>query len=222
MTGSSLLPKIHPECCLKFRPVASILYFARFARDAAIKVQGIRNELDADLGPPFHPPMPHSCFRAIWLLCLFALTASVCSAADLSQAVVRQKVNIVTVAPNVGAQAHPATQGTVVRDENIVRTGSESRAELEFTDLTLARMGSNSIFSFDAQARALSFTQGAVLFRNQPSRAQSSCAPARSQPRLRVLPDLFPTYRSAGCRTVRHAPAHTGDSTTMVGCLKAT
>ena len=45
-----------------------------------------------------------------------------------------------------------------------MRTGNESRAELEFTDLTLARMGANSIFSFDSQARALEFTQGALLF----------------------------------------------------------
>ncbi len=46
----------------------------------------------------------------------------------------------------------------------MVRTGTESRAELEFADLTLARLGSNSIFSFDAEARAMNFTQGAVLF----------------------------------------------------------
>jgi hypothetical protein len=84
--------------------------------------------------------------------------------ADLSQAVVREKVNVVTLAPNLGGEARPAAQGAVIRDENVVRTGTESRAELEFTDLTLARLGSNSIFSFDAKARAMTFTQGAVLF----------------------------------------------------------
>jgi hypothetical protein len=86
------------------------------------------------------------------------------SAADLAQAVVRQKVNVVTVAPSLSAAARPAATGSVVQNQNVVRTGNESRAELEFTDLTLARMGSNSIFSFDAQARALEFTQGALLF----------------------------------------------------------
>lgn len=98
-------------------------------------------------------------FAAI-IVCL----ASVCSAADLSQAVVREKVNVVTLAPSLNAEAHPAPQGTVVREENVVRTGTESRAELQFTDLTLARLGSNSIFSFNAQARAMNFTRGAVLF----------------------------------------------------------
>ena len=93
---------------------------------------------------------------------LFA--TSLVSAADLSQAVVRQKVNVVTIAPSLTAQAHPASTGAVVADDNIVRTGNASRAELEFSDLTLARMGANSIFSFDAQARALTCNQGAVLF----------------------------------------------------------
>ena len=95
---------------------------------------------------------------------LFTALNGVGLAADLSQAVVRQKVNVVTLAPNLTAEPRPASQGAVVRNENVVRTGTESRAELEFTDLTLARLGSNSIFSFDAQARAMTFTRGAVLF----------------------------------------------------------
>jgi hypothetical protein len=94
----------------------------------------------------------------------FLSAASMVSGADLSQAVVREKHNIVTVAPTLSAQAQPAGQGTVVRPDNVVRTGTESRAELEFSDLTLARLGSNSIFSFDAAARQMNFTKGAVLF----------------------------------------------------------
>ena len=86
------------------------------------------------------------------------------SAADLTQAVVRQKVNVVTVAPTLSAAAQPVSQGAVVRDENVVRTGTESRAELEFADLTLTRLGANSIFSFDAEARAINCQQGAALF----------------------------------------------------------
>jgi hypothetical protein len=91
------------------------------------------------------------------------------NAANLAQAVVRQKVNQVTVAPSVNASARPVSTGAVVENQNVVRTGTESRAELEFTDLTLARMGANSIFSFDAEARALEFTQGALLFSKPPN-----------------------------------------------------
>jgi hypothetical protein len=102
--------------------------------------------------------------RGLALFMSSLCVASFASAADLSQAVVRQKVNVVTVAPSLNAQGQPAAQGAVIHDENVVRTGVESRAELEFSDLTLARLGANSIFSFDAKARAMNFNQGAVLF----------------------------------------------------------
>jgi len=104
--------------------------------------------------------------RGLFLLAMVASfgSAGLASGADLSQAVVRQKVNVVTLAPNLTAAARPASEGAVIHDENVVRTGTESRAELEFTDLTLARLGSNSIFSFDAKARVMNFQKGAVLF----------------------------------------------------------
>jgi len=109
--------------------------------------------------------------RKRWSLCLSALALAASTVlsphalgADLTQAVVRQKVNVVTVAPSLAAQARPVSQGAIVRDENVVRTGTESRAELEFGDLTLARLGANSIFTFDAEARAMNCTQGAALF----------------------------------------------------------
>lgn len=101
---------------------------------------------------------------SILVVASFLCAAGVAPGADLSQAVVREKHNVVTLAPSLTAEARPAAQGTVVQADNVVRTGTESRAELEFADLTLARLGSNSIFSFDAAARAMHFTKGAVLF----------------------------------------------------------
>lgn len=89
--------------------------------------------------------------------------AGLASGADLSQAVVRQKVNIVTVAPSLGAQAQPAAQGAVIYDNNVVQTGTASKAELEFSDRTRTRLTSNAIFSFDVKARALNHNQGAIL-----------------------------------------------------------
>ena len=100
----------------------------------------------------------------VGLFLLVAFCAPQLGAADLSQAKVRQKFNVVTLAPNLNASAHPVTQGAVIQNENVVRTGTESRAELEFTDLTLARIGANSIFTFDAQARSMECDRGAVLF----------------------------------------------------------
>src|SRR5437868_12361143 len=59
---------------------------------------------------------------------LFTFLVNIGSAANLSQAVVRQKVNIVTLAPNLTAEPRPASQGAIVHNENVVRTGTESRA----------------------------------------------------------------------------------------------
>jgi hypothetical protein len=86
------------------------------------------------------------CRFTLFLAGALTVGAASISAADLAQAVVRQKVNVVTVAPSLSAAARPAATGSVVQNQNVVRTGNESRAELEFTDLTLARMGANSIF----------------------------------------------------------------------------
>ena len=103
-------------------------------------------------------------FPVLSFLCAIIAAALPAQAADLSQATVRQKFNVVTLAPHLNAAAHPVSEGAVVRDDNVVRTGNESRAELQFTDLTLARMGANAIFSFDVQARSLECKRGALLF----------------------------------------------------------
>ncbi len=110
------------------------------------------------------PSSPARSWFGLAVISALLLGPSLCWGADLSQATVRQKFNVVTLAPNLNANARPVAQGAVVQDENVVRTGTESRAELEFTDLTLARLGANAIFTFDAQTRAMQCDRGAVLF----------------------------------------------------------
>lgn len=102
-------------------------------------------------------------FRALLAMAILLGAIGLSSGADLSQAVVRQKVNVVTVAPNLTAPAEPAAPGALVRDQNVVRTGTASKAELEFADQTRTRLTSNAIFTFDAAARAMNFKQGAGL-----------------------------------------------------------
>jgi FecR protein len=167
--------------------------------------------------------MPNFCLRRRALVYFVAGVAGICSsalAADLSQAVVRQKVNVVTVAPRLGAESHPAAQGAVVHDENVVRTGGESRAELEFTDLTLARLGSNSIFSFDAQARALSFTQGAVLFSKPTNSGAIQLRSGAVTAAITGSTGFISNVPMGGVKPVHHVAARTGESTTMVGMLE--
>ena len=72
----------------------------------------------------------------------------------LKEARVTQVVKDVKV---VAAQAapRPATLSDTIRGDTAVRTGVESRAELTFSDLTIARLGANTIFSFNEGTRTV-------------------------------------------------------------------
>ena len=59
--------------------------------------------------------------------------------------------------------ARPAAVNDTVREGNAVRTGTESRAELTFTDQTLTRLGANTVFSVGAGVRTYDLGSGAVL-----------------------------------------------------------
>lgn len=108
------------------------------------------------------------CYAGLALWTGFLCAPGMAPGADLSQAVVRQKVNVVTVASNLSAPAEPAAQGAILHDQNVVRTGTASKAELEFSDRTRARLTSNAMFTFDVAARAMNFKQGAGLI-SKPS-----------------------------------------------------
>jgi len=66
------------------------------------------------------------------------------------------------------AAPHPAALNDKVTLGSAVRTGAESRAELTFNDLTITRLGANTIFSFTAGARQAELTQGAILLQVKP------------------------------------------------------
>src|SRR3954454_13692612 len=63
------------------------------------------------------------------------------------------------------AAPRPATVSDTVRGNTAVRTGVESRAELTFGDLTIARLGANTIFSFNEGSRTVDLANGAILLR---------------------------------------------------------
>jgi hypothetical protein len=83
-------------------------------------------------------------------------------AAEKSDARVTQIVHDVRVLPSK-ASARPASLNETVIQGTGVRTGSDSRAELTFGDLSLTRLGANTVFSFDQGARSLNLTSGAAL-----------------------------------------------------------
>jgi hypothetical protein len=62
-------------------------------------------------------------------------------------------------------EPRPATLTDTIRGDTAVRTGAESRAELTFGDLTIARLGANTIFSFSQGSRTVDLGNGAILLR---------------------------------------------------------
>ncbi len=92
----------------------------------------------------------------------FALHAG--AAGSLQQASVTEAVNTVSYQANASAPQQAAAIGTTIHPDNIVRTGVKSRAELQFNDNTVTRIGANSIFSFDAQSQTINLQQGTALF----------------------------------------------------------
>src|SRR6267154_1419889 len=121
------------------------------------------------------PPKTFTC-RSItlwWISSLF-VAAPLAVAAPLQEARVSQIIEDVRL-----LEAHGAPRPAVVNDkitlQRAVRTGKESRAELTFTDLTITRLGANTIFSLKAGAREVDLTSGTILLA-----VPSGAAPARA------------------------------------------
>ena len=107
----------------------------------------------------------HAGLRAICasLLLLVSLAlAQFTTAAQLKEARVTEVVKDVKLLRTQTAP-RPAVISDEVRDGTAVRTGVDSRAELTFTDQTLARLGANTIFSFKEATRKIDLASGAML-----------------------------------------------------------
>src|SRR5437773_8880496 len=99
----------------------------------------------------------------LWLVGAERLVA----ADQLQQARVSQVIQDVRVLETHGAPRPAAVNDKVIQGMG-VRTGVESRVELTFTDLTITRLGANTVFSFKQGARELDLTSGAVLLQIPP------------------------------------------------------
>ena len=114
--------------------------------------------------------VPHA---ACWIAIMLAGLATANGAAPFASATVTRVENKATVAEIKGGQAtgaHPATVSEVISASSFLQTASGARAELEFMDKSLLRVGPNSVFSFDASSRTLSLERGDMLFYLPPGR----------------------------------------------------
>src|SRR5437016_14499620 len=88
--------------------------------------------------------------------------ATVLFAAEQKQARVTEVIHDVRLLA-AKAAARPAAENDTIHEGTAVRTGTDSRAELTFTDLTLTRLGANTVFSFGAATRTYDLGNGAIL-----------------------------------------------------------
>jgi FecR protein len=90
---------------------------------------------------------------------LLLLTAAQRKEARVTQIV--RDVNL--LAPHLAAR--PAHLNENVAEGSAVHTGLDSRAELRFPDVTITRVGANSVFSFEEGGRNVDVESGAILLR---------------------------------------------------------
>jgi FecR-like protein len=98
--------------------------------------------------------------RLVLILLLFAGHLSVLRAEPFEQAEVKKAINVVSLLP----QDVRAAPGDIVKGDTALQTGGNSRAELQFPDLTITRVGSNSLFRFIAGTREMILDGGTLLF----------------------------------------------------------
>lgn len=85
-------------------------------------------------------------------------------AAASKEARVTQIIREVKLLP-ADAAAREAALNDKVSEDTGVRTGGESRSELTFSDLTITRLGANTIFSFSKSGRTANVDSGSILLR---------------------------------------------------------
>jgi len=81
-----------------------------------------------------------------------------------TEARVTQIIRDVKLLPSA-ADARPAVVNDKVAEDTGVRTGGDSRSELTFPDLTITRLGSNTVFSFSKAGRTAKVDSGSILLR---------------------------------------------------------
>jgi hypothetical protein len=84
--------------------------------------------------------------------------------AAATEARVTQVIREVKLLPSK-ADERPATVNDKVSEDTGVKTGGGSRSELTFADMTITRLGSNTIFSFTRAGHTAKVDSGSILLR---------------------------------------------------------
>lgn len=104
----------------------------------------------------------HKTFASLVAVVLFA--GQTFAAESKKEARVTQIIRDVKLLPTEAAP-RPAAVNDKVAEDTGVRTGGDSRSELTFPDLTITRLGANTIFSFSKAGRTAKVDSGSILLR---------------------------------------------------------
>jgi FecR protein len=96
-------------------------------------------------------------------LAIILLVPAMTGAAS-KEARVTQIIREVNLLP-ANADPRAAALNDHVSEETGVRTGGDSRSELTFPDLTITRLGANTIFTFNKSGRTANVDSGSILLR---------------------------------------------------------
>ncbi len=75
---------------------------------------------------------------------------------------VTEAINVVIQKSGTGEES-PAHVNDQIKQDEVLRTGERSLAEVEFKDKTVTRLGSKSVFTFDGQPRKYKVSQGIAV-----------------------------------------------------------
>ena len=106
-------------------------------------------------------------------LFLWVANAGALQAEPFEKAEVTRTVNLVSLLLEM--KSRPATLGDVISGKTALKTGGDSRAELQFPDLTITRVGSNALFRFLAGGREMTLDGGTMLFSSPKGAGGARC-----------------------------------------------
>ena len=134
-----------------------------------------------------------------------AVCASPFDSAQITR--VENRVTVGEIHAGRAAGRRSAVVSDAVKANNFVQTGSDSRAELQFKDTSLVRVGQNSVFSFEAKSRTLSLDKGDMLFYVAPGQGNGTIkTPALTAgitgTLCKVAPDMIAVLRGSITVTV--------------------
>jgi hypothetical protein len=101
------------------------------------------------------------------VVAVLALSALIARAAvPFSEATVTRLQNKVSFGEQRGGESvtRPAAVQDVIKARNFLLTEQDARAELQYADGSIVRVGQNTVFTFEADSRTLSLTKGSFIF----------------------------------------------------------